>query len=108
MHDGETVMVSGIIQETDRSNNDSMPFIARIPLLATLLGYTTAEKERTELLIMITPTIISKETSLQQMIERYKKSVAMIREFNDSIKDGKDGPEDGNGGKGDTGDGSGD
>ena len=108
MHDGETVMVSGIIQETDRSNNDSMPFIARIPLLATLLGYTTAEKERTELLIMITPTIISKETSLQQMIERYKKSVAMIHEFNDSIKDGKDGPEDGNGGKGDTGDGSGD
>jgi general secretion pathway protein D len=86
MHDGETVMVSGIIQETDRSNNDSMPFVARIPLLATLLGYTTAEKQRTELLIMITPTVISKETTLQRMVERYKKSVAMIKEFNNSIK----------------------
>ena len=86
MKDRETVIVSGIIQETDRSSNDSMPLVAKVPLLATLLGYSKNEVQRTELLIVITPTIITNETSLQKMLDRYKQSVALIRKFNKEVK----------------------
>jgi general secretion pathway protein D len=86
MKDKETVIVSGIIQETDRSSNDSMPFVAKVPLLATLFGYSKDEVQRTELLILITSTIISNETNLQKMLDRYKQSVALIRKFNEEVK----------------------
>lgn len=85
MKDMETVIVSGIIQETDRSSNDSMPLIAKVPLLATLFGYSKDEVQRTELLILITPIILTKDTSLQKMLERYKQSVSLIRKFNEKM-----------------------
>lgn len=90
MRDGATLMVGGIIQEVDRSSNDSLPFITKVPLLATLLGYSTVEKQRTELLIMITASVISEETKLQQMIGRYQQSIKSIKDFNKTIKEKKD------------------
>ncbi|MCK5845294.1 MAG: hypothetical protein KAG97_11345, partial [Victivallales bacterium] len=86
MRDGATLVVAGIIQETDRSQNDSMPFIAKVPILATLLGYSTKQIERTELLIMITASILKEKTDLQKLIGRYKQSIALIKKFNESVK----------------------
>ncbi|NOY75329.1 MAG: hypothetical protein GXP32_06015 [Kiritimatiellaeota bacterium] len=86
MRDGSTLLVGGIIQETDRSQNDSMPFIAKVPILATLLGYSTKQIERTELLIMITASIIKEKSDLQKMVSRYKQSIALIKKFNESVK----------------------
>jgi general secretion pathway protein D len=89
MRDGATLLVGGIIQETDRSQNDSLPLIAKVPLLATALGYTTKQIERTELLIMITASVIDEDSKLQKMIKRYKQSIKTIRDFNKSLQTNK-------------------
>lgn len=89
MRDGATLLVGGIIQETDRSRNDSLPLITKVPLLATLLGFNTMDKQRTELLIMVTASVISEETKLQQMIGRYKQSIKTIKDFNKKILEKK-------------------
>ena len=89
MRDGSTLFVGGIIQETNRSQNDSLPFISKIPTLATILGYNNISEERTELLIMITASIISEKSPLQKMIGRYKQSIKTIKDFNKSIRSKK-------------------
>ena len=89
MRDGATLLVGGIIQEEDRSSNDSLPVIAKIPILATALGYNEMDMSRTELLIMITASVINEDTKLQKMINRYKQSIKMIKDFQKSTKSKK-------------------
>ena len=89
MRDGSTLIVGGIIQEIDRSSNDSLPLITKVPLLATLLGYSTMQNQRTELLIMITASVISEESKLERMIGRYKQSIKVIKDFNKTIRNKK-------------------
>lgn len=86
MRDGATLLVGGIIQEEDRSTNDSLPLISKIPILAAALGFNEFDVTRTELLIMITASVIHADTKLEKMINRYKQSIKMIRDFNEEIK----------------------
>ena len=81
IRNGGTIIMGGIIDEITRDNNDSMPFIAEIPLLANLLGYTTKQKDRIELLMMLTGTIVNEKTDLQKIIQRYNKAVSMFKEM---------------------------
>jgi len=85
MRDGATLLIGGIIQELDRSKNDSMPLVAKIPIVTNLLGYNTFQKERTELILMITASVIHEDSELQKMVKRYKNSIKLIKEFNRSI-----------------------
>lgn len=89
MRDGATLMVGGIIQEEDRSSNDSLPLIAKIPIIAAALGYNEFDVTRTELLIMITASVIHEDTKLEKMINRYKQSIKIIKDFNKEIKSKK-------------------
>ena len=86
MRDGGTLLVGGIIQELDRSTNDSVPLIAEVPMLATIFGYNTKNTTRTELLIMITASVISEDSKLEKMIGRYKQSIKTIKDFNKSLE----------------------
>jgi general secretion pathway protein D len=81
IRNGGTIIMGGIIDETSRENTDSAPWIAEIPMLAKLLGYTTQKKDRIELLMMLTGSIVDGKTDLQKIMQRYKKSVAMFKQF---------------------------
>lgn len=89
MRDGSTLLVGGIIQEENRSTNESLPLISKVPILAAALGFNEFKLTRTELLIMITASVINEDSKLQKMIHRYKQSIKTIKDFNKSIKDKK-------------------
>ena len=55
---GETTVIGGIYTENNRDGNSGTPFLKDIPLLGNLFKYKSASKERTELLVFITPYII--------------------------------------------------
>jgi general secretion pathway protein D len=81
IRNGGTIVMGGIIDETSRENTDSAPWIADIPVLAKILGYTTQKKDRIEMLMMLTGIIVDEKTDIQKVIQRYKKSVAMFKKF---------------------------
>ncbi len=58
VNDGDTIVIGGIIQETDRDSWSGLPFINKLPLLGHLFKQQTKTNEKTELLIFITPTIV--------------------------------------------------
>jgi len=54
---GETIVIGGIYTETDSESGDGVPLLSKIPVLGWLFKKETKTKDKTELLIFITPRI---------------------------------------------------
>ena len=62
VENGGTVVLGGLFQQTDTNTTDKVPFLGDIPFLGNLFKSTTKVSNRTELLIFITPRIITDRT----------------------------------------------
>ncbi|WP_306533138.1 type IV pilus secretin PilQ [Geobacter sp.] len=56
---GETTVIGGIFVDSDTDESTGVPFLMDIPLLGWLFKSNTKNKTKTELLIFITPKIVS-------------------------------------------------
>jgi len=57
--DATTILLGGLKEERDISQKDEVPFFSRIPLIGGLFRSSTSDKSRSELVLMVTPHIIS-------------------------------------------------
>lgn len=57
--DGETLVIGGLISEEEQKTVGKVPVLGDIPLIGTLFRSTTSEKKKNEMVIMITPKIIT-------------------------------------------------
>jgi type II secretory pathway component GspD/PulD (secretin) len=57
--DGATLVIAGLMKEENTDDKNGLPKLSRMPLLGHLFSNRTKEHKRTELVIFITPTIIS-------------------------------------------------
>ena len=58
VRDGQTLVLSGIIQETDRTTTSKVPILGDLPLLGALFRSTRNETSRQELVVLLTPEIL--------------------------------------------------
>jgi type IV pilus assembly protein PilQ len=58
---GETIVIGGIYTETDSESETGVPFLSKIPLIGGLFKREVKTKDKTELLIFITPRIKAEE-----------------------------------------------
>jgi type II secretion system protein D len=58
VQDGHTIVIGGLITTKDQNVEDKVPFFGDIPGIGALFRAVHKEKERTELLIILTPTVI--------------------------------------------------
>jgi general secretion pathway protein D len=70
VRDQQTVVIGGLMQEKDHTNISSVPILGDIPLLGHLFRYTTKQKVKTNLLVMLTPYIIKDQLDLEQIRQR--------------------------------------
>jgi type IV pilus assembly protein PilQ len=61
VNDGETVVLGGIYNQTDRKSSDRVPFFGDLPYLGWLFKKERIERQRTELLIFVTPKILKED-----------------------------------------------
>jgi general secretion pathway protein D len=66
------VVLGGIIQEDDNETVSGLPFLTKIPIIKNILGSSSKQKSRRELLIFLQPTII--ETT-DDLIEKNIKEI---------------------------------
>lgn len=59
LRDGETTVIGGIYVESDTNNDDGVPYLKDVPWLGGLFKSNDVKRSRNELLIFITPRIIS-------------------------------------------------
>ena len=63
VENGGTVVLGGIFQQTERDSETKVPFFGDVPVLGHLFKTTGRVNEKTELLIFITPKIITERTA---------------------------------------------
>jgi type IV pilus assembly protein PilQ len=62
LRDGQTLLLSGIIQDQDRSVVTKVPLLSDIPLLGALFRSTKKDRERREVIVLLTPRIIEEQS----------------------------------------------
>jgi type IV pilus assembly protein PilQ len=58
LRDAQTLIISGIIQESDRTTVSKVPLLGDIPLLGALFRSTSRSTDRKEVVVVLTPQII--------------------------------------------------
>lgn len=58
LKDGETQILAGLINDTDRSDATKVPALGDIPLLGRLFGTNTDNGQKTEVVLSITPRLV--------------------------------------------------
>jgi general secretion pathway protein D len=58
LKDGETQILAGLIQDSDTRNFNSIPGLGDIPVLGKLFGSTHSDREKSEIVLSVTPRII--------------------------------------------------
>ena len=84
VQDGDTIAIGGIIQETNTEASSGIPVLHKIPVVGTLFGSKSFSKERTELVIFLTPRVIYDTNQIgeatQELKDRMKKLQKIYRE----------------------------
>jgi type IV pilus assembly protein PilQ len=62
---GETAVLGGIYEQTDRTEIDKVPFFGDLPVMGNLFKRKSLQSDKTELLIFITPKIMDDRLNLQ-------------------------------------------
>ncbi|GAA0714277.1 type II secretion system secretin GspD [Dokdonella soli] len=79
---GQTLLLGGLIQDQTQTGSNSVPLISKVPFLRDLFGQTSKNTNRTELIVLITPRVISNSDEARQMTEDYSRqfeSLAPLR-----------------------------
>jgi type IV pilus assembly protein PilQ len=63
LRDGQTLILSGIIQESDRTTVSKTPILGDIPILGALFRSTNKTNQRQEVIVLLTPQILNDNTN---------------------------------------------
>lgn len=58
MRDGQTLILTGIIQDSDRTTVTKVPILGDIPVLGRLFRQTSRSRQRQEVIVLLTPQIL--------------------------------------------------
>lgn len=76
---GETLVLGGLIKENNSRNNEGLPYLRHIPLLGWAFGSQGQAVSRTELVVMITPSVVSTLDEARDVTREYRDKLRGIR-----------------------------
>jgi len=77
---GQTMVMGGLITENNQDNSAGLPGLARIPILGGLFGTQTLQKDRTELILFITPRVVENEVDYRRVIDDLRRKMERLDE----------------------------
>jgi general secretion pathway protein D len=79
VQDGDTIAIGGQIQESTTKSLAGIPLLDRIPVVGALFGSRSYSKERSELIIFITPHVIFDSNQLVDASDELKDQMKALR-----------------------------
>ncbi len=70
---GQTVLLGGLIKQTDSRSSGGLPGLHRIPIIGSLFGGKSYANDREELLVMITPVVIRNGDDARRLTDEYSR-----------------------------------
>jgi general secretion pathway protein D len=79
VQDGDTIAIGGQIQESTTSALSGVPVLDRIPVVGALFGTRSYNKERTELIMFITPHVIFDSNQMIDASDELREQIKVLR-----------------------------
>jgi pilus assembly protein CpaC len=86
IRDGQTIAISGLINEEIKRNIDSVPGLGDIPILGALFRSKDFQEKKTELIVLVTPRIIRPRREAELTLTRTGFMVGRIPPKNNGKK----------------------
>lgn len=76
---GQTVLLGGLIKQDNAEGVSAVPYLGKIPGLRWLFGSTSKSKARTELIVLITPRVVTNSGQARQVTDDYREQMRLLR-----------------------------
>lgn len=80
LRDGQTLILSGIIQDQERTTVSKVPLLGDIPLLGALFRSTDKANERAEVIVLLTPQIVDEQAEFGYNYNPSKETRQMLQQ----------------------------
>lgn len=77
---GETIVLGGLIKDDGTDNQAGIPFLHELPLIGPMFGNTTKKKNKTELVVLITPRVVNTRQDARLITDEFKRKLSGIYE----------------------------
>ncbi len=78
VQDGQTVALGGLITEQRTVSNSGIPVLTDIPVLGSLFGTKSDQKQRTELLVLLSPRVVHNAAEADAITEELRSRLHTI------------------------------
>ena len=76
---GQTVLLGGLIRQGNSESLTSVPYLGKIPGLGWLFGSRSTSKARTELIVLITPRVVTNNSQARQITDDYRQQMRLLK-----------------------------
>jgi type IV pilus assembly protein PilQ len=80
LRDGQTLILSGIIQDQERTTVSKVPILGDIPLLGSLFRSTDKTNERAEVIVLLTPQVVDEQAGFGYNYRPGKEAREMLQQ----------------------------
>lgn len=75
INSGQTIVLGGLIRNSESENASGVPVLQQIPALGKLFGNTSAKNRRTELVVLLTPRVVRNQDDAQKITDEFRKKL---------------------------------
>jgi len=76
---GETIALGGLIRENKTRSTSGIPLLSKIPVVGALFGSQEFKRDRTELVLLITPKIVSDTSQARDVTRELRDKLPSLR-----------------------------
>lgn len=76
---GESIVLGGLIREDNNRGTTGIPLLSKIPILGAAFGRQTLNKRRTELVLIITPKIVSDAAQAREVTNELREKLPALK-----------------------------
>jgi len=78
---GESIALGGLIRENRLRQTSGIPLLSKIPVLGALFGSQHFSRTRTELVLVVTPKIVSDTSQAREATDELRRKLPSLEEF---------------------------
>jgi len=75
---GQTMIMGGLILDGDANSSAGLPLVSRVPILGGLFGTQTLKKNRTELVLFVTPRVVDNEFDVRGAVDDLRRRMERL------------------------------
>jgi general secretion pathway protein D len=77
--EGQTIVIGGLIEDTRKRNKSGVPLLSKIPILGALFGVHDLQNKKRELVLLMTPHIITDHIQSSAVTDEFKEKVEGLK-----------------------------